>query len=271
MEIGRPYWRLLYRLERFNSLSCEDRRRVAELPLTVVNFSARQPIYRHGDWPPRCTLVLSGFLYSNKMIGTSRRQITSLHVPGDVAGLQSLHLPHLDHSLYALGPAVVAFFPHTALKYMLYRSSQLNQAFWRESFVEAAILREWIANLGRREALARVAHLVCELAARLQAADLARDLCFSIPWTQTDVADACGISAVHANRVVQELRRLGLVDWDSKQVKIREWEGLARIGDFSDDYLQLRTAGNSSSTPERRASDTREISDQLDALHGVEV
>ena len=269
MEIGRPYSRLLYRLERFNSLSCEDRRCVAELPLTVVNFSANQPVYRHGDWPPQCTLVLSGFLYSNKMIGTSRRQITSMHVPGDVAGLQSL--PHLDHSLHALGPAVLAFFPHTALKYMLDRSSQLNQAFWRESFVEAAILREWIANLGRREALARVAHLVCELAARLQAADLARNFCLSIPWTQTDVADACGISAVHANRVVQELRRLGLVDWDSKQVKIRDWEGLARIGDFSDDYLQLQPAGNSSFAPERSASDTREISDQVDALHGVEV
>jgi CRP-like cAMP-binding protein len=250
MEIGRPYSRLLCRLERFNSLSCEDRRCVAELPLTVVNFSANQPVYRHGDWPPQCTLVLSGFLYSNKMIGTSRRQITSMHVPGDVAGLQSL--PHLDHSLHTLGPAVLAFFPHTALKYMLDRSSQLNQAFWRE-------------------ALARVAHLVCELAARLQAADLARNFCLSIPWTQTDVADACGISAVHANRVVQELRRLGLVDWDSKQVKIRDWEGLARIGDFSDDYLQLQPAGNSSSAPERSASDTWEISDQLDALHGVEV
>jgi hypothetical protein len=148
----------------------------------------------------------------------------------------------------------------------------LNQAFWRESFVEAAILREWVASLGRRDALARVAHVVCELAARLQAADLAPNFCFSIPWTQTDVADACGISTVHANRVVQELRRLGLVDWDSKRVKIRDWEGLSRIGDFSDDYLQLRRAGSRRcSTTERSASDPRDISDQRDSLQRSEV
>jgi CRP-like cAMP-binding protein len=246
MEIGHPYSRLLAKLERFNSLSSEDRRLIAELPLTVVNFAANQPVYRHGDAPPCCNLVLNGFLYSGKLIGPSRRQITSLHIPGDVAGLQSLHLPYLEHNLYALGPAVVALLPHSAVKYLLDSSQALNHAFWRETFVETTILREWVANLGRREALARVAHLVCEIAVRLQAVNLARNSCFSIAWTQMDVADACGISGVHANRVVQELRHLGLVDWDSRLVKIRDWEGLVRTGEFSDDYLQLRAAGSSS-------------------------
>jgi CRP-like cAMP-binding protein len=271
MEIGRPYSRLLYRLERFSTLSCEDRRLVAELPLRVVNFSADQQVYRYGDCLPQCILVISGFLYSDKPIGTSRRQITSLHVPGDVAGLQSLHLPRREHSLHALGPAVVAFLPPTALKYMLDRSPELNRAFWRETLIQGEILREWIANVGRREALARVAHLVCELAMRLQAADLGRDLCLSIPWTQVDVADACGISNVHANRVVQELRRLGLVDWDSKQVKIRDWEGLVRTGDFSDDYLQFPVAGSLSATSQPALSGVSGISDQRDALQPAEL
>jgi CRP-like cAMP-binding protein len=246
MEIGRPYSRLLYRLERYGALSSQDRQRVAELPMTVTNVAAGQELARYGDSPSRCTLVLGGFLYSHKLASGPRRQITSFIVPADIADLHTLHLTSLDHSLSALGPAVVAFLPHTALRDMLDRSPQLAQAFWRETFIEAAIAREWLTNLGRREAIARFAHVVCELALRLQAVDLARNLCFSIPWTQTDLADACGFSSVHANRVVQELRRLGLVDWDSQQVKIRDWKALAKLGDFSDHYLQLRPAAKDS-------------------------
>jgi CRP-like cAMP-binding protein len=271
MEIGRPYSRLLYRLERFSTLSSEDRRLIAELPLTVANFSADQEVYRFGDCPPRCILVISGFLYSDKPIGVSRRQITSLYVPGEVAGLQSLYLPHREHSLQALGRAVVAFLPPIALKYVLDRSLELNRAFWRETLIEAEILREWIANVGRREALARVAHLVCELAVRLQTVDLARDLCLSIPWTQMDVADACGISNVHANRVVQELRRLGLVAWDSRQVKILDWEGLIRIANFSGDYLQVPAPGIPSPTFHPTQSSASGIHDGRDALQSAEL
>jgi CRP-like cAMP-binding protein len=212
---------------------------ISELPLIVINVSANQEITHQGDKPSRCTLVPGGFLYTHKIAGGARRQITSFIIPGDFADLQA-PCPHsVDYNLSALGTAVVAFLPHAAMKGMLERSPQLAQAFWRETFIEAAIFREWIINLGRRESIARVAHLICELAARLQTVDLARNLCFAIPLTQAELADACGISSVHANRVVQELRRLGLVEWDSKQVRIRNWSGLARMGDFSAEYLQL--------------------------------
>lgn len=239
MEIGRPYSRLLCRLENSCPLSPQDKQRVAQLPLTVTNFAADQEIARYGDSPSRCTLVLGGFLYGHKLANGSRRQITSFFVPGDFADLHTLYLSRLDHGLSALGPAVVAFLPHAALRDVLDTSPPLAQAFWRETFIETAIFREWITNLGRRSAIARVAHIVCELATRLQAVDLARNLCFCIPWTQADLADACGISSVHANRVVQELRRLGVVDWNPKQVKIRDWDALVKIADFSNDYLQL--------------------------------
>jgi CRP-like cAMP-binding protein len=212
---------------------------ISELPLIVINVSAHQEITHQGDKPSRCTLVLGGFLYTHKIAGGARRQITSFIIPGDFADLQAPCLHSVDYNLSALGTAVVAFLPHAAMKGMLERSPQLAQAFWRETFIEAAIFREWIINLGRRESIARVAHLICELAARLQTVDLARNLCFAIPLTQAELADACGISSVHANRVVQELRRLGLVEWDSKQVRIRNWSGLARMGDFSAEYLQL--------------------------------
>ena len=239
MEIGRPYSRLLHRLERLSELSAHDRQLIAELPLTVANFSANREVARQGDAPSRCTLVLGGFLYGHKRVNGSRRQITSFFVPGDIPDLHTLHLAPLDHDLSALGPAVVAFMPHGAFRDMLDRSPHLTQAFWRDTFIRLGIMREWVTNLGRRDAIARVAHVVCELAVRLQNVDLAQNLSFSIPWTQTDLADACGISNVHANRVVQELRRHGLVEWDSRKVMIRDWDAVAKIGDFSDEYLQL--------------------------------
>jgi CRP-like cAMP-binding protein len=242
METGRPYSRLLLRLERFNTLPADDRQRIVDLPLKLVNYPADQDIVEYGYSTSRCTLVLDGFLYSHKLVAGSRRQITSFFVPGDVADLPTLYLPRVDHSITTLGPAVLAFVPHIALKDVLDKSPALAQAFWRETLMQAAIFQEWVVNLGRRDAFARLAHILCELTLRLQAMGLARDLSFSMPWTQMDVADACGISNVHANRVIQELRHLGLVQWDSRRVTIRDWSALVRLGDFNDDYLQYRPA-----------------------------
>src|SRR3954465_3438420 len=242
MDTGRPYSRLLSRLERLNTLSPADSQRIAQPPPKGVNYSADREIVSYGYSTSRCTLVLDGFLYSHKPVAGSRRQITSFFVPGDVFDLPTLYLPRVDHTIATLGPAVLAFVPHAALKEVLDGSSTLAQAFWRETLMQAAIFQEWVVNLGRRHAFARLAHIVCELTVRLQATGMARDLSFTMPWTQMDVADACGISTVHANRVIQELRHLGILDWDSKRVKIHDWEALARLGDFNDDYLQYRAA-----------------------------
>src|SRR3954451_14649081 len=238
MESGRPYSRLLLRLERFDALRTPDRQRIIDLPLKLVNFPADREVVSYGYPSPRCTLVLDGFLYSHKTVAGPRRQITSFFIPGDIVDLPTLYLPKVDHSISTLGPAVLAFVPHTALKEVLDVSPALAQAFWRETLMQAAIFQEWVVNLGRRDAFARLAHIVCELTVRLQAMGLARDLSFAMPWTQMDVADACGISSVHANRVIQELRHLGLVEWDSRRLKIRNWSALARLADFNDDYLQ---------------------------------
>jgi CRP-like cAMP-binding protein len=238
MENGRPFSRLLFRLERLNTLSAADRQRIVDLPLKLVNYPADREIVSYGYSTSRCTLVLDGFLYSHKPVAGSRRQITSFFVPGDIVDLPTLFLPNVDHTIATLGPAVLAFVPHAALKEVLDESSALAQAFWRETLMQAAIFQEWVVNLGRRDAFARLAHIVCELTMRLQSVGLARDLSFSMPWTQLDVADACGISNVHANRVIQELRHLELVEWGSRRLKIRDWSGLVRLGDFNDDYLQ---------------------------------
>src|SRR4051795_8243321 len=210
METGRPYSRLLGRLERFSALSAIDRQRIADLPLKLVNYPGDREVVSYGYSSSRCTLVLDGFLYSHKIVAASRRQITSFFVPGDVVDLSTLYLPKVDHSIATLGPAVLAFVPHTALKEVVDGSPALARAFWRETLTQAAIFQEWVVNLGRRDAFARLAHIVCELTVRVQSLGLAGAFPFSTPWTQMDVAAACGISNVHANRVIQEFRHLEL-------------------------------------------------------------
>jgi CRP-like cAMP-binding protein len=241
MEAGRPYTRLLRRLDSVVCLSESDRRGIAQIPMTVKNFANGQDLVRDGDISTQCILVLDGYLFRHKLANGSQRQIMSFHVPGDIPDLQTLHLPKLDHTVTALGAAVVAFIPHASFKELLQASPQLTHVFWRESLVDAAIFREWVINLGQRDAIGRVAHIICELVMRLQAVGLAQNMSFTIPWTQSDVADAAGISTVHANRVIQELRRLELLEWDSRLIQIRDWDGLASLGDFSADYLHFRT------------------------------
>jgi CRP-like cAMP-binding protein len=120
---------------------------------------------------------------------------------------------------------------------MLMVSPGLTNALWRETLIHAAIYREWVENIGSREALSRVAHLICELAARLEVVGLLDDDTFRFPCTQQDLADACGLSTVHINRTLQELRRKGLIEWRSHTVSLLKRKDLEAVGDFSSDYL----------------------------------
>jgi CRP-like cAMP-binding protein len=242
VDQGTPHGRLLRRLAAIVELGADEQRDIAQLPLAVRNLAPGAVVAAEGQEPTQCCLVLDGFLYRHKQAADSRRQIMSFHVPGDLPDLQTIHLERIDHTLSALGPAIIALIPHAALKQAMARSPALTHVFWRESLIDAASFREWVISLGQRDALARIAHIICEIALRLRAVGLARDFVFPAPWTQLDLADAAGISAVHTNRVVQELRRLDLLDWDSRQIRIHDWKGLQQAGDFRPDYLHLRPA-----------------------------
>ena len=251
MQTGHPYTKLVRRLESIMVLSDEDLALLSEMPTTVRSYENAQDIVRQGDSPTQCCLLLDGFLYRHKIANGSTRQITSFYVPGDIPDLHSLHLSPMDHNLASLGPSVVAFIPHSYFHEVLPRSQQLTHALWRETLVDAAVFREWVVNIGARDAIARVAHVLCEINLRLRAVGLVRDSTFSFPCRQTDMADACGITAVHTNRVVQELRAKGLIEWEGKTVSILREDELAEIGDFSPDYLHLRResgGGSSRST-----------------------
>ena len=180
---------------------------------------------------------MSGFLARQRMI-SERNQISSFYIAGDMPDLHTLHLPVMDHELCSVGNSTVASVPHAFLKELMNDSPAITQAFWRETLIHAALFREWVENLGSREALGRIAHLLCEIAGRLELVGaLDNDSSFRLPLTQQNVADACGLSVVHVNRTLQELRRQGLIEWQNHIVQLRNRTALEEVAEFNRDYL----------------------------------
>ena len=167
-----------------------------------------------------------------------KNQILTFYVPGDAPDLDTLQLPVMDHDLTSVGPTTVAYISHADIRTMLEHSRGLTNAFWRETLIDAAVYRQWVANIAR-DALARMAHLICELAVRLENVGLVEDDVFRVPFTQANLADACGLSTVHVNRTLQELRHRGLIKWQGQTVTLLEREKLEKIADFQPDYLHL--------------------------------
>lgn len=113
-------------------------------------------------------------------------------------------------------------------------------AFWRSTLIDAAIYREWVINVGRREALSRMAHMLCELIYRLRSVGRIKDHVAEIPITQAALGDALGLSTVHVNRMLQELRRKGLIATSGARMHVLNWPDLVHAGDFDTIYLHQR-------------------------------
>jgi CRP-like cAMP-binding protein len=161
-------------------------------------------------------------------------------IAGDIPDLQSLHLKTLDISIGTLTPCRVGFITHEDLWRLCMRHPRIAAAFWRETLIEGAIFREWVLNVGRREAYNRMAHVFCEMLVRLRAVGLAEDHACDLPITQAEFADAIGVTTVHVNRVLQEMRANGLIETKGTQLTIPDWETLKRVGDFDPTYLHLK-------------------------------
>lgn len=245
---------LIRKLERLAPLSYAERQAVEGLPLTVRILTARQDIVREGDRPSQCCLMLDGWAYRYKLLGGGGRQILSFHLPGDVPDLQSLHLPVTDHSLCTLTDATVGFLPHEEVHALTARFPRVAALLWRETLIEAGIFRAWMTGMGRRVAYARIAHLFCELYVKLEAVGLADDCRCPIPLTQIDLADALGLTSVHVNRVLQEMRAKRLITLRKRMLVIHDWDGLVAAAEFDPAYLHqgarpLAAAYTASSQP----------------------
>jgi len=231
---------LIRKLESILVLSDEERDVLRNVSGTVKTVGPRQDLVREGDRPHECCLILEGFAYRYKLTETGKRQIFSFHIPGDIPDLQSLHIDVMDHSLAALTATKAMFIPHETVCDLMRRCPRIGDAFWRDTLIDAAVFREWIMNLGRREAYGRMAHLLCEFYVRLRAVGLTNGPAYEFPLTQAELADATGLSAVHVNRTLQELRGEGLITLRGGSVTVLDWERLKEAGEFDPTYLHLR-------------------------------
>jgi CRP-like cAMP-binding protein len=231
---------LIVKLESIAPVSDQERQAIVALPMTVRDLKEDQDIVRDHDRPSQCCLIIKGFACRYKVLPGGKRQIFSFHIPGDIPDLQSIHLDVMDHNLGTLVPSKVGFMPHETLHKFIRAHPRIGDIFWRDTLIDAAVFREWMANVGRREAYARVAHLLCELYVRLKAVGLANGRTYALPITQAELADATSMSTVHVNRSLQKLRGDGLIRSGKRSVVIEDWDGLQAAGEFDPTYLHLR-------------------------------
>jgi CRP-like cAMP-binding protein len=221
-----------------------DAKAIERLPVIIKEIPAHTAIVREGERPTQCCLLVDGLACRSKTTDAGKRQILYIDIPGDIPDLHGLHLHVMDHDVTTLSPSTVGFIPHEALRTLARERPEIAEALWRETLIEAAVFREWIVNVGRRSAMARLAHLLTEIGRRLQAMGLAPGDRFELPMTQLDIADALGLTPVHVNRVVQKLRRAGLLEMRNQAVFLPDLPRLKALGDFDDLYLhQSETVG----------------------------
>ncbi|CAN5625347.1 Crp/Fnr family transcriptional regulator [soil metagenome] len=201
------------------------------------DYAAKQIVVREKVPLTQCTLLLDGFVERYKDLPDGRRQILAIHVPGDFVDLHSYPLKKLEHSVAALTPIRVAFVPHASVRALTETSATLTELLWRSTLIDAAINREWIVSVGARGAAVRLAHLFCEMNVRLQRIGLSDGKRFVFPVTQIDLADATGLTAVHANRMLRQLREDGLVEFRGGAVHIADEKALCRFAGFDPGYL----------------------------------
>jgi CRP-like cAMP-binding protein len=231
---------LIEKMARRDAISQTEREALAALLGPVRAVPAGKLLIEPGDRPGFSTFLVSGLCARFSLTPSGGRQLTEINVPGDFVDLHSLLMRQMDHGVMALADCVIAPAAHDDLRRLTETAAHLTRLLWLETVVDGAIHRQWLVTMGQQNASSRLAHLLCELYCRLEAAGLARQHRFALPITQADLGDLLGLTQVHVNRVLMELRRQGLVEWRAGQVTIKDWSGLAGLGDFDPTYLRLQ-------------------------------
>ncbi|HEV2593963.1 MAG TPA: Crp/Fnr family transcriptional regulator [Sphingomicrobium sp.] len=229
----------LKKLRARDSISAEEERAVRALVANVIETPQDKTLVRHGERLGQSMILLSGWLARTKDLPSGHRQIAELHVAGDFADLHGFSLKYLDHDVISITRSRVALVPHERLKDLTERFPHLARVYWAMTNIDAAIQREWTLSLGRRTAIARMAHLLCELSVRLGIVGLNEGNSFEFPLTQVEFGECLGLTSVHVNRTLQELRRRELIELQSRRVTIFDLEALKGVAEFDDAYLYL--------------------------------
>ena len=232
-----PFGKLVAKLRRLAELDAEDRRAIAALPFRVSKLPSGHYLVREGDSVKNCCVLLDGYACRHKTTSAGGRQIVSFHLAGDLLDLQHLLLPRADHNVETITPATIATVPAAALLRLGQERPVIGEALWRDTLIDASIFREWVLNVGRRDAKARIAHMLCEFAVRREAAGLGGPERFELPMTQAEIADATGLTSIHVNRMLQALAEEGVIARARRLIEIADWDRLRRAADFHADYL----------------------------------
>lgn len=234
--------RLIRALASIAKLSAGEIETISALPLRVVEVEPNVDVVHEGASTHTSCLVLDGLLCRHKSVA-GRRQILSLHPSGDIPDLHSLYLSVMDAALGPLLPSRVAFISHRDIREAIRREPGVGATLWRVTLIDGAIFRSWLASVGRRSAHHRLAHLYCEMFVRLEARGLTDAASFFLPLTQIDLADALGLSPVHINRTLQDLRRQGVLAPRGRYYGFDNWDRLQRAAEFDPGYLNLCPPG----------------------------
>jgi CRP-like cAMP-binding protein len=228
---------LARKLNLHHRLSDLDQQAILSLPYKVRRLEAQSYILREGDRPDRCGVLLQGYAFRHKLTGEGSRQILAINIPGEALDFQNMFLEEADHNVQMLSRGVIAEISREAIEELILSHSEIGRAILITTLVEASIFREWVVNIGQRDARSRIAHLLCEFAYRLNAQDVATHGVYELPITQEQLADATGLTPVHVNRVLQGLQREGLIERDRRMVRFPSWERLRDVADFNPRYL----------------------------------
>lgn len=229
----------LLKLETFAALDEEDRDLLRDRCRRVLSLKAKEEIVQEGADPQVVHLVLSGFACRYKILADGSRQIVAFLLPGDFCDLHVFILDELDHNIATLTDCRLALLSRADIAALCSRP-RVARALWWSTLVDQAILREWLLNIGRRSAEERVAHLLCELLERLRNVGLvSADNSFTLPITQGELADTLGLTVVHVNRMIRNLRDMNLIAVSGRQIMMRDVEGLKRFCGFRANYLHL--------------------------------
>lgn len=229
----------LKKLRKRVEITAEEEQVIRDSVAEIRRVGADQLVVRSGEELSVSLLLIDGWLARIKDLAGGERQVTQLHVAGDFADLHGFTLKRLDDDVATLSDCKIAVVPHDRIREITDRYPRLARIFWFSTNMDAAIQRELALSLGQRSAISRMAHLFCELYVRLEVVGKVSEGGYEFPLTQRELSECLGLTVVHANRTLQELRRRGLIELGNRQLTIRDRRGLEGIAEFDPSYLYL--------------------------------
>jgi CRP-like cAMP-binding protein len=250
LDQTQPIAAFLKRLLLRSALTSDERRAIASLTGDKQEYAAHIDIVSPGQTVEHACLVARGLIARYDQMLDGQRQTTSYYIPGDMCDLHSVVAPKASWSITAVSPSAIIRVPHRQLRDICARYPEIALAFWRDGTADASVFAKWVGNLGRKNGKARIAHIMCEMGTRMEAAGLGSRTEYELPVTQERLGEAAGLTSVHVNRMLQEIRASGLLAFHNGRVEIFDWDALASVAEFDPAYLML-------DGPPHRLADTR--------------